>query len=117
MPNNLKGSFQLSVEEAIKQAKQFGLTENDTTKAVGILRWESFKKPELINGQFRFYVSIKTKTIENIVPNGCSSRMTKFEVYCFNPWTGKFIEMKKMKSIYSWEKMSGSSTGLIPDQE
>lgn len=117
VPDNLKGSFKLTFEYAIKQAKQLGLIENDTTKAVGILRWENFKKPELINGQFRFYVTISTKTIENIVPNGRSSRTTKYEVYSFNPWTGEFIEKKKMKSIYSWEKMSGSSTGLIPDNE
>jgi hypothetical protein len=117
VPDNLKGSFKLTFENAIKQAKQLGLLENDTTKAVGILRWENFKKPELINGQFRFYVTIRTKTIENIVPNGRSSRTTKYEVYSFNPWTGEFIEKKKMKSIYSWEKMSGSSTGLIHDNE
>jgi hypothetical protein len=117
VPDNLKGGFKLTLEDAIKQAKQLGLAENDTTKAVGILRWENFKKPELINGQFRFYVTIRIKTIENIVPNGRSSRTTKYEVYSFNPWTGEFIEKKKMKSIYSWEKMSGSSTGLIPDNE
>lgn len=117
VPDNLKGSFKLTFEDAIRQAKQLGLTENDTTKAFGILRWENFKKPELINGQFRFYVSIRTKTIENIVPNGRSSRTTKYEVYSFNPWTGVFIEKKKKKSIYSWEKVSGSSTGLIPDNE
>ena len=114
---NLKGGFKLTFEDAIKQAKQLGLTENDTTKAVGILRWENFKKPELINGQFRFYVTILTKTIENIIPNGRSSRTTKYDIYSFNPWTGEFIEKKKMKSIYSWGQMSGSSTGLIIDNE
>lgn len=117
VPDNLKGSFKLTYLDAIAKAKQLGIVENDTTKAIGILRWENFKKPELINGQFRFYVTIRTKTIENIVPDGRSSRITKYEVYSFNPWTGEFIEKKKMKSINSWEKMSGSSTGLIPDNE
>lgn len=117
VPDNLKGSFKLTYNEAIAKSKQLGLLENDTTKAIGILRWENFKKPNLINGQFRFYVTIKTNTIENLVPNGRSSRIIKYEVYSFNPWTGEFIEKKKMKSIYSWEEMSGSRTGLIPDDE
>jgi hypothetical protein len=117
VPNNLKGSFKLKYSDALLKAKSLGLTENDTTKAVGLLRWENFKKPNIINGQFRFYITIRTKTIENLVPNGRSSRTTKYEVYSFNPWTGDFIEKKKMKSIYSWEQMSGSGTGLIPDNE
>lgn len=117
VPEHLKGGFKLTYEEAIKQAKQLGLTENNHTKTIGFLRWENFKKTELINGQFRFYVASKTKTIENIVPNGRSNRITKYEVYSFDPWTGKFIEKKNMKSVFSWEKNSGSSTGLIPDNE
>jgi len=115
--DNLKGSFKLTYDQAIKKAKELGLTENDTTKAVGILLWENFDKPELINGQFRFYVTIRTKIIESIVPNGRSRRISKYDVYSFNPWTGEFIEKKMMKSIYSWETMSGNSTGLIPDNE
>lgn len=117
VPENLRGSFKLKYSDALLKAKNLGLIENDTTKAVGLLRWENFKKPNIINGQFRFYITIRTKTIENLVPNGRSSRTTKYEVYSFNPWTGDFIEKKKMKSIYSWEQMSGSGTGLIPDNE
>ncbi len=117
VPDSLKGGFKLTFEEAMNQSKQLGLTENDTTKAVGVLRWENLKKPALINGQFRFYIIIKTETVENVAQNGRSSRITKYEVYSFNPWIGKFVEKKKMKSIYSWEKMSGSSTGLMPDNK
>jgi hypothetical protein len=117
VPDNLKGCFRLTLKEAINKAKQLGLKEDKKTKASGVLWWENFKKPELINGQFRFYVTIKTKTIEKIIPKGRSSITTKFEVYSFNPWTGDFIEKKKMKSIYSWEVGIGSQTGLIPDNE
>ena len=117
VPDKLKDSFKLKYSDALLKAKSLGLTENDTTKAVGLLRWENFKKRNIINGQFRFYITIRTKTTENLVPNGRSSRSTKYEVYSFNPWTGDFIEKKKMKSIYSWEQMSGSGTGLIPDNE
>jgi len=38
-------------------------------------------------------------------------------VYVFNPWTGDFIEKKKMKSVREWEEGHGLSTGLIPDNE
>ena len=38
-------------------------------------------------------------------------------VYVFNPWTGAFVEKNKMKAIREWEKLSGSSSGLIPDNE
>ena len=117
VPDDSKGCFKLTFENAMKQAKQLGLIENDTTKAVGFLHWESFEKSELRNGQFRFYVTIKTEIIENIVPNGRSSRITKYDVYSFNPWTGEFAEKKKMKSINSWGMFSGYSTGLMPDNE
>ncbi|UZR99759.1 hypothetical protein [Chondrinema litorale] len=40
----------------------------------------------------------------------------KFDVYIFNPWSGEFIEKKKMKSIREWERRSGSATGLILDE-
>ena len=58
---------------------------------------------------------IKTGEIKNIVLNGRSSVVDKFDVYAFNPWTGDFIEKKKMKSVSSWEERSGSSTVLIDD--
>ena len=95
MPLSRRREFRLTYAQAIAQARQLGLQENDSSKATGTLRWENFRKPALINGCFRFYVTIKTKTIENIVPNGRSSRTTKYEVYSFNPWTGSFVEKKK----------------------
>jgi hypothetical protein len=116
IPGNYKKGFTLSYEQAIEIAKKRGLVENDTAKAIGYLKWEGFKTPTLYNGRFRFYVLIKTATIENIVANGRSSRIDKFDVYSINPWTAEFIEKKKMKAIRSWEKMSGSSTGLLPDR-
>lgn len=117
VPNNLKGGFRLTSEDALKKSEELGLFETDSTKAIGILFWENFKKAELINGQFRYYVVIQTKIIDNIIQDGRSSSIKKYDVYSFNPWTGEFIEKKKMKSVYSWEKMSGSVTGLIPDNE
>lgn len=107
--------FQLSFDNALRIAKQNGLIENDSTKAMPLLKWEGFNKPTLYNGQFRFYVIIKTKTVKNLNPNGRSNVTDKYDVYSFNPWTGQFLEKKKMKSIRSWQEHSGSSSGLIPD--
>ena len=107
--------FQLSFDNALRIAKQNGLVENDSTKAMSFLKWEGFNKPILYNGQFRFYVIIKTKTVKDLNPNGRSNVTDKYDVYSFNPWTGQFLEKKKMKSIRSWEEHSGSSSGLIPD--
>lgn len=117
VPDKLKGSFRLNYSDALQKARSLGLTENDSTKAFAYFHWESFKRLNIINGQFRFYLAIITNTIETLIPNGRSSRVRKYDVYSFNPWTGDFIEKKKMKSVYSWEQMSGSGTGLIPDNE
>lgn len=117
VPSYLKGQFKITYENAIEKSKELGLVEDDTTKAIGILRWEDFKKEKIFSGQFRFYVMIQTKIIEILIPKGRSSRTIKYDIYSFNPWTGEFVEKKKMKSIYSWESMSGSGSGLIPDNE
>lgn len=113
---NVKREFNLNYNDAIEKAKKLGLTETDSIKAFAFLKWEGYGKPELYNGNFRFYVIIKTKTIKDIRPNGRSSVTEKFDVYSFNPWTGDFIEKKRMRSINSWEKYSGNSTGLIEDK-
>ena len=56
-----------------------------------------------------------TEEVKDIKEKGRSSVVYKFNVYSFNPWTGEFVEMKKMKNIHSWEEHSGNWTGLIPD--
>jgi hypothetical protein len=116
VPDHVNRNFKLNFVNAIERAKEKGLVESDSNKAITFLKWESFRKPELYNGHFRFYVIIKTGLVKDIVPRGRSSITEKFDVYSFNPWTGDFIEKKKMKSISSWEERSGSSTGLIEDK-
>jgi hypothetical protein len=103
--------FRLSYQAAIALAKQKSGTHQPLQ---GVLYWESFRKPNLYNGRFRFYVPIQVGSVKELSPNGRSSVTTQFEVYSFNPWTGAFMEKKKMKTIRSWEKRSGNSTGLIP---
>ena len=109
-----KKRFAISYAFAIAEAKRRGLVEGNKNKTSAFLQWETTKQKGLINNELRFYVSIKTASMKDIHLKGRSSITNKFEVYSFNPWTGKFIEKKTMKSIDSWEAMSGSSTGLIP---
>jgi len=113
-----KSIFRLTEFEAIQKAKNLGLTETDSTKAQVFLSWDFFKERKLaqFNGQFRFYVIIKSNSINDIRPQGRSTVIDKFDVYFFNPWTGDFLEKKKMKTIRGWEQNSGSSSGLLPDE-
>jgi len=117
VPDSIKGSLKLHYNEALIEAKKLGLVETDSTKAFGQLYWEDFRKSSIYNGQFRFYIGIKTKTIESLNPNGRSSKTTKYDVYSFSPWTGNFIEIKKMKVKHWWEKESSGFTLLEPDKE
>ena len=113
-----KSSFKLTENEAIQKAKRLGLTETDTSKAEAFLYWDYFKEKKItqFNGQYKFYVLIKSNSIKDIHPQGRSTIIDKYDVYVFNPWTGDFIEKKKMKTIRGWEQNSGSSSGLLPDE-
>jgi len=109
--------FNIDKNKAIEIAKKYGLKHAAITKVHEFLTWEKFKKPELFNGQFRYYI---TELIDEVKYNKGEDRkgiIFKFNVYSFNPWTGKFIEKKKMKSIEEWGKESGHSTGLLPDDD
>lgn len=117
IPDSLKGSFKLNYDKALTEAKKIGLIETDSTKAFGQLFWEDFRKSSIYNGQFRFYILINTKTIENLNPNGRSTKTSKYDVYSFSPWTGNFIEIKKMKTKHWWEKDRSGFTLLEPDKE
>jgi hypothetical protein len=78
--------------------------------------YDKEKKVNQFNGQFKFYVIIKVNSIKDIGPEGRYSIVDKFDVYVFNPWTGDFIEKKKMKTFREWEKYSGSGSELLPDE-
>jgi len=116
-PENKK--FILDKPKAISVAKQNGLVESDTdsSKIDEFLFWENFKKQQYYNGQFRYYI---TELIGQEYYQKSEERQgikSKYMVYVFNPWTGEFVEKKKMKSIHEWGGFSGFSTGLLPDDE
>lgn len=117
IPDSLKGSFRLNYDSSLLKAKNLGLKETDSNKAFGQLYWEDFKKNNIDNGQFRFYIRIETKTIENINTTERSTRTTKYDVYSFSPWTGNFIEIKKMKYFEWWNKERSGFSLLEPDVE
>lgn len=111
---NSQKTFTLTHAKAIQLAKQNGLVETDNTKTEAFLHWENFKTENFYNGNFRYYVIIKTNFIKDIKTNSRTSIVNKFDVYIFNPWTAKFVAKKKMKAGRSWEQMSGSRKGLLP---
>ena len=65
VPDNIPREFKLNFSDAIEKARKEGLVESDSARAIAFLKWESLKKHELYNGQFRFYVIIKTDLIKN----------------------------------------------------
>jgi hypothetical protein len=113
-----KNGVVLTKQSAIDKAKQLGLVENDTTKAFTFLIWQfnEGEKLELFNGHFTYKVAVNTKTIKHEPKGGRNRIEYKFDVYVFNPWTGQFIEKQRMKSYREWEKLSGQTTGLMPDK-
>jgi hypothetical protein len=117
LPKKSPKIFTLIKSNALQIAKQKGLKENDSTKAESFMKWEGYKTNNFYNGHYRYYIIIKTDEIREIHPEKRSNITEKFDAYVFNPWTSEFIEIKKMKSIRSWEAMSGNNTGLIPDKD
>jgi len=110
-------NFTIAKNKAIESARKVGLKEQDRTKIDEFLFWENFRKQKYFNGQFRYYI---TELIEEKQYNQSKNRQAfikRYIVYVFNPWTGDFIEKKKMKSVREWEDGHGLSTGLIPDND
>ncbi len=114
--NSNHKTFKIDKNKAIEIAKSKGLKTNDLSKVSEFLKWEKFKKPEFYNGQFKYYITEFTDEIKDIKTEGRSRITYKYNVYSFDPWTGKFIEKKKMKRIKECEKNSGFTSDLLPDE-
>lgn len=109
-------TFQINKTKALEIARNNGLTNSETSDVSEFLKWESFKKSEFYNGEFKYYISEFVNEVINLNENGRSRIEYKFNVYYFNPWTGEFLGKKKMKRVKEWEKNSGFTTDLIPDE-
>lgn len=114
---NENRDFLLNEEKAMEVAKQNGLVITDSSKIYNFLFWENFKKKQFYDGQFRYYIIEFVKQIEYKASEERKGIVNKYIVYSFNPWTAEFIEKKKMRTKHEWEKSSGYSTGLVPDDE
>ncbi len=109
--------FVLNKYMAMTLAQKNGLKEMDANKIDEFLFWENFKKQEFYNGRFRYYIAELIDQISYKKGEERQGIIYKYQVFVFNPWTGEFIEKKKMKAIREWGKVSGHSTGLIPDSD
>ncbi|UFH33270.1 hypothetical protein LNP04_06005 [Chryseobacterium sp. C-71] len=109
--------FRISKDDAIAIANKKGLNSNNSGKVQDYLVWESLKTKEFYNGHFRYYITNLVDKIHYKKSEDRKGIIYKFDVYVFNPWTGKFLEKKKMKSIEESGKVSGHKTGLLPDEE
>lgn len=110
-----KKTFNIDKADASKIATKHGLVISDTTEISEFLTWENFQNQTFYNGRFRYYITELTSKTQYTEDDERQGIIYRFNVYSFNPWTGEFIEMKKMKSRKEWGKHSGHTTGLIPD--
>jgi hypothetical protein len=114
---NQRKNFIIDKTKAIETARKVGLKETITSKIDEFLFWENFRKQKYYNGQFRYYIAELVEQKEYKKSEQRQGIVYRYMVYVFNPWTGEFIEKKKMKAIREWEELSGSSTGLLPDND
>jgi hypothetical protein len=106
-------TFEIDKAKAISIAIKQGLKGENVSE---FLKWERFNKATYYDGQFKYYIAELTDQIDEIKKEGRSRITYKFNVYSFNPWTGKFLETKKMKQVKEWGKDSGFTSDLLPDE-
>ena len=109
--------FVIDKTKAIEVAKTVGLKETDSKKIDEFLFWENFRKQKYFNGQFRYYITELVEQKQYNLSKNRQAFVNRYIVYVFNPWTGEFVEKKRMQSRREWEDGHGLSTGLIPDKE
>lgn len=114
---NSARTFNLDKVKAKEIAIANGLIDSKTSEITESLTWESFKNPGFYNGRFLYYLTEFTGKTEYTEGQNRKGIIFRYNVYAFNPWTGEFIEKKKMKSIREWGPHSGHSSGLMLDKE
>lgn len=106
--------FNLSHKEALNKAEDMGLNETDSTRAAVYFFWERKKdtSQKIENGNFRLYVG-EIRSIDNSKSKASAGGYTTFHYnfYVFNPWTGAFIEKRKMKQYKGY-----GTSELIPEE-
>ena len=112
--NSENRTFEIDKTKAISIAKEHGLEGENVSE---FLKWERFNRATFYDGQFKYYIAELSDQIDEVNKEGRSRITYKFNVYSFNPWTGEFLEKKKMKQLKEWGKNSGFTSDLLPDEE
>ena len=105
--------FTITREKSFLTAFDKGLGEKETSE---FLFWEKLDDTTntLYDGQFRYYIAELIDLEEEIKTEKRSRKFHKYNVYSFNPWTGEFLEIKKMNRISDMTNNAGFFTDLSP---
>lgn len=107
-------TFTIDKSNAISVAKREGLSTEENI--IEFLNWERLDQGTFYTGRFKYTIAELTDQIEEIKNEGRSKITYKYNVYSFDPWTGEFLEVKKMKKMKVWSDDSGLMTNLLSDQ-
>lgn len=107
-------SFNINAQQALKVAKNEGLKNNKFNTVSSFLMWQQTNEHQFYTGRFQYYVTNLIEKDQVNLANGRSRIRFVYNVYAFNPWTGKYIEKKKMQRISESGDQSGFSTELQP---
>jgi len=107
-------TFNINAQQALEVAKNEGLNDSKYNTVSSFLTWEQTNGNQFYTGRFRYYVTNLIEKHQTNLTNGRSRIRFVYNVYSFDPWTGKYIEKKKMQRISESGDHSGFSTELQP---
>jgi hypothetical protein len=115
--DNLGNGFQMNRSSAIEKAKANGMVDDGDKKPFAYLNWR-YDDPhhtDMFNGHFSYNVVINTEIITFNTPNKKKKVEYKYDAYVFDPWSGEFRGIEKMKSYGELGTAYGMPKGLLPD--
>lgn len=116
LPDTLCQNFEISESDLLLIAANKGLDIQDTSHISIYLSWiYNYDKQEIINnGYWQLYVLENTKIRRKKNRKYFEYSVTKYyNLYIFNPWTGNYIEKKKLQETY-YNMRDGSFVHTIP---
>lgn len=101
---------------AIQAAAAQGMNTNGDHQPSTALSWAyaDSQKAEMYNGHFYYSVAMYTGSLRSTAPTRGTKVEQRFDVYIFNPWTGAFVEKKKMKAYEKPNRRGVLATELLP---
>ena len=102
--------------KAIEAAVAQGMTANGDHQPTTELSWAyaDTQTAEMYNGHFYYSVAMYTGSLRSSAPTRGTKVEQRFDVYIFNPWTGAFVEKKKMKAYEKPNRRGVLATDLLP---